>query len=73
MDPSVWTEKPWDFASIAAWNLGLRDEAIQLCQKALELAPQDSRIGRNLHYMTIGEFPKTFDHAVTYDHSAANN
>jgi tetratricopeptide (TPR) repeat protein len=72
MDPSVWTEKPWDFASIAAWNLGLRDEAIQLCQKALELAPHDERIVQNLHYMTTGEFPKTFDHAVTHDHDRQN-
>ena len=61
MDPEVWGEKPWDYASIAAWNLGLKDEAINLCQKALELAPHDERIGRNLHYMTTGEFPKTFD------------
>ena len=67
MDPSVWTEKPYDYASIAAWNLGLRDEAIQLCQKALELAPHDERIVQNLHYMTTGEFPKTFDHVVSHD------
>jgi tetratricopeptide (TPR) repeat protein len=67
MDPSVWGEKPWDYASIAAWNLGLKDEAVQLCQKALELAPQDSRIGRNLYYMTTGEFPKTFDHVIHHD------
>jgi tetratricopeptide (TPR) repeat protein len=69
MDPSVWTEKPYDYASIAAWNLGLRDESVQLCQKALELAPQDSRIQSNLHYMTTGEFPKTFDHVVTHEHN----
>jgi len=67
MDPSVWTEKPWDYASIAAWNLGLRDESVQLCKKALELAPEDTRIQRNLHYMTTGEFPKTFDHVVNHD------
>jgi Flp pilus assembly protein TadD len=68
MDPSVWGEKPWDYASIAAWNLGLKDEATQLCQKALELAPNDSRIQRNLHYMTTGELQKTFDHVVNHDH-----
>ena len=54
MDPSVWTEKPWDYASIAAWNLGFREEAIHLCRKALEFAPEDDRLKRNLHYMTIG-------------------
>ena len=52
MDPSVWTEKPWDYASIAAWNLGLKDEAIQLCEKAIELAPKDRRLQNNLRHMT---------------------
>ena len=68
MDPSVWTEKPWDYASIAAWNLGLKDEAVQLCHNALQLAPQDARIERNLHYMTTGEFPKTLDHVIIHEH-----
>jgi tetratricopeptide (TPR) repeat protein len=52
MDPSVWTEKPWDLASIAAWNLGLKDEAIQLCQEALKLNPTDIRLVNNLKEMT---------------------
>lgn len=52
MDPTVWTEKPYDLASICAWNLGLKDEAVQLCQKALEFAPQDSRLLANLQHMT---------------------
>lgn len=52
MDPSVWTEKPWDLASIAAWNLGLKDEAIQLCQEALKFAPTDPRLLNNLASMT---------------------
>lgn len=52
MDPSVWTEKPYDLASICAWNLGLKDEAAQLCKKALEFNPSDSRLLANLQYMT---------------------
>ena len=52
MDPSVWGEKPWDLASICAWNLDLKQEAIQLCQKAVEFAPTDSRILSNLQHMT---------------------
>lgn len=52
MDPSVWTEKPWDLASLGAWNLGLKDEAIELCKKALEFNPTDSRLVRNLQQMT---------------------
>lgn len=52
MDPSVWTEKPWDLASLGAWNLGLKDEAVELCKKALEFNPTDSRLIRNLQQMT---------------------
>jgi hypothetical protein len=52
MDPSVWTEKPWDLGSIAAWHLGLKDEAIQLCQEALKFSPTDSRLLNNLVQMT---------------------
>ena len=52
MDPSVWTEKPWDLASIAAWNLGLKEEAVYLCQEALKFNPSDSRLIKNLQQMT---------------------
>jgi tetratricopeptide (TPR) repeat protein len=55
MDPEVWGSKPWDFASIAAWNLGLKDEAITLCKKALEFSPEDTRLQSNLHHMTKQE------------------
>ena len=52
-DPSVWTEKPWDLASIAAWNMGLKEEAIALCKKALEFNPTDTRLINNLKEMTV--------------------
>jgi len=52
MDPSVWTEKPLDLASLGAWNLGLKEEAIELCKKALEFNPTDSRLVKNLQHMT---------------------
>lgn len=51
MDPSVWTEKPWDLASISAWNLGLKDEAVRLLDKAIELAPTDQRLLSNRKLM----------------------
>jgi len=51
MDPSVWTERPYDLASIAAWRLGLKDRAIELCQKALEFNPTDARLLSNLKQM----------------------
>lgn len=54
-DPSVWTEKPYDLASIAAWRLGNKEEARQLCLKALEFAPSDSRLLKNLELMTEAE------------------
>jgi glycosyltransferase involved in cell wall biosynthesis len=52
MDPSVWTEKPYDLASLGAWNLGFKEEATDLCKKALEFNPTDSRLMRNLEQMT---------------------
>jgi len=57
MDPSVWTEKPHDLASISAWHLGLKDEAILQCQKALEFNPQDERLVANLQNMTQVDSP----------------
>jgi tetratricopeptide (TPR) repeat protein len=51
MDPTVWTERPYDLASIAAWNLGLKDEAIELVKKAIEFAPHDERLQNNLKSM----------------------
>ncbi len=29
MDPMVWTERPYDLASIAAYRLGFKDQAIE--------------------------------------------
>ena len=51
MDPSVWTEKPYDYASIAAWRLGLKEQAIEFCKKALEFNPTDIRLLNNLQQM----------------------
>lgn len=58
MDPSVWTEKPHDLASIAAWNLGMKDKAIQHCHKALEFAPNDARLLGNLGMMENGQYQR---------------
>lgn len=52
MDPSVWTEQPYDLASIAAWHLGLKAHAIEFCKKALEFNPSDVRLITNLNQMT---------------------
>lgn len=48
MNPDVWGELPHDLASIAAWNLGMIDEAINQCELAIEKNPNDSRLKNNL-------------------------
>jgi glycosyltransferase involved in cell wall biosynthesis len=51
-DPSVWGAPAHDYASIAAWNLGLTDIAIEQCKLAIEHAPDDERLLANLKSMT---------------------
>jgi tetratricopeptide (TPR) repeat protein len=46
-DPTVWTEKPYDMASISAYHLGLAEKAYEHIQKALEFAPNDERLLKN--------------------------
>lgn len=50
VDPSVWGFAPHDWASIAAYNLGLYDLALDHARKALELSPSDVRLRRNLEF-----------------------
>jgi len=44
----AWSWLPHDLAGIAAWNLGLRQEALQHAQQAVTHAPQDTRLQNNL-------------------------
>ena len=50
-EPTSWKEKPFDYASIAAWNLGFNEQAITLCKQALEFNPTDKRLLNNLELM----------------------
>ena len=50
MDPSVWEWKPHDLASLAAWNLGLYDLALEQAKLALSFAPDDFRLRQNLKF-----------------------
>lgn len=50
VDPNVWTGAPHDLASIAAWNLGQHDLAIEHAKKAVELSPDDLRLRQNLEF-----------------------
>jgi tetratricopeptide (TPR) repeat protein len=52
MNPECWTERPYDVISLAYWNLGMKEKAIEYCRKALEFNPEDSRLLTNLEKMT---------------------
>ncbi len=47
-DPAVWGALPHDLASVAAWNLGLRDVAAEQARLAVEQSPDDIRLQNNL-------------------------
>lgn len=51
VDPEVWGALPHDYASIAAWNLGLKDQAIAQAKLALQFSSDDVRIAANLEIM----------------------
>jgi hypothetical protein len=51
MDPTVWEALPHDLCSIAAWNLGFKEEAIEMVKKALEFEPTNQRFLNNLKSM----------------------
>lgn len=48
VDPEVWGAVPHDYASIAAWNLGLLRESLLHAEAAAELNPSDPRLADNL-------------------------
>ena len=51
MDPSVWEAKPHDLAAISAFNLGLKDIAIEQGKLALAFEPNNERFKNNQeHY-----------------------
>jgi tetratricopeptide (TPR) repeat protein len=50
VDPQVWGSQPHDMASIAAYNMGLNQLALEHAQKAVDLDPDDMRLRRNLEF-----------------------
>lgn len=44
----AWGSDPYDLAAVSAHHLGLREEAIQYGEKAIEFAPEDERLIGNL-------------------------
>ena len=51
VDPEVWGAQPHDYASIAAYHLGLYAQAIEQAKLALHHSPNDVRIAANLEMM----------------------
>lgn len=51
-EPDAWYSFPYDYGAIAAFNLGMIKEAVELCTKAAELEPTDERIANNLLLIT---------------------
>jgi glycosyltransferase involved in cell wall biosynthesis len=47
-EPASWGFKPYDFAAIAAWNLGQNNLALKYAKQALEHAPDDERLQQNV-------------------------
>jgi hypothetical protein len=50
-DPAVWGAQPHDYASIAAWRLGLKEIALEQAKIACEKEPEDVRLRSNLEYI----------------------
>ncbi len=51
VDPEVWGAQPHDLLALAAWNLGLKDMALEHAQRAVELCPDDKRLQDNVLWM----------------------
>ena len=54
----AWGYLPHDLASISAWNLGKKDEAIEHERRALELEPNDRRMLENLAFLLRECYPE---------------
>ena len=52
VDPEVWGAMPHDYASIAAYHLGMKDEAVRQGELALSHNPNDERLKANMRYFT---------------------
>jgi glycosyltransferase involved in cell wall biosynthesis len=48
VDPAVWGFQPHDWAAISAWNLGMKDVALEHAKKCVEMSPDDMRLRQNL-------------------------
>lgn len=56
-DPAVWGYWAHDLAAIAAWSMGMKEEALKHAKNAVELAPDDQRLVANLAMMEGAGLP----------------
>jgi hypothetical protein len=54
----VWGYQPHDWVSIAAWNLGMKDVALEHARKCVEMEPNDMRLRRNVELIEADLQPK---------------
>lgn len=47
----AWGALPYDYLTVAYAHLGLQSEALEACQKAVELVPTDERLKKNLEFL----------------------
>jgi glycosyltransferase involved in cell wall biosynthesis len=52
-DPAVWGYMADDLASVAAWNLGLKEESLFHARNAVNFAPGDTRLQDNLALILV--------------------
>jgi glycosyltransferase involved in cell wall biosynthesis len=48
-----WGFAPWDYASIAAYNLGKYEEAAEYARSALSFSPEDERLKSNYYFCLL--------------------
>jgi len=51
-EPASWGWEPYDLAALAAFNLGLYNQAVKYGTDAVNKAPNDARLKKNLDYYT---------------------
>ena len=62
-DPAVWGHWAHDLASISAWQLGLKDIALEQAELAARATPDDLRLQSNLEYIRASVFGRTTEAA----------
>jgi tetratricopeptide (TPR) repeat protein len=51
-EPAAWGALPWDLLSVAAWNIGHKDEALHAAIKAMRLEPTNARLAANVELLS---------------------